>query len=427
MIRIALQNNRDLRVAVANIGAAQGLFKAQGGALFPAIAATGSADILGEPTTTALPLTGGLGSGHETVRIYSAGIGFTKYELDLFGRLRSLTRAQYELLMNAVHTRWSVQISVVAAVGNAYITLLADEAQLGVARQTLDLQGRSYALTKALFNRGATNLLTLAQAETTVDTARASVAQFVRQVAQDKNALTLVVGAPLPETLPPGRDLLTQDIMSNLPAGLPSRLLTHRPDIMAAEHTLLSDNALIGAARAAFFPQITLTASGGLQSNILHRLFTAGAETWTFSPNVTIPIFTWGSNEGLLENAKFVQQADLAAYEKTIQTAFREVSDALAARGTYLDQLAAQDQLVKSNRTAYQIADLRFRTGTDDFLATLQAQQALFKAQQDLIALKALQLQNLIALYKALGGGWYDTTLQGAAAMTRMEPADEKP
>jgi multidrug efflux system outer membrane protein len=262
-----------------------------------------------------------------------------------------------------------------------------------------------------MFGQGTTTLLSLREAETTVDTAKASVAQYTRQVAQDENALTLVVGAPISAAdLPAGRDLVQQDIMADLPAGLPSSLLTQRPDIMAAEHTLLSANALIGAARAAFFPSITLTASGGVASNSLSQLFTPGGETWLFEPTVTLPIFTWEQNEANLEYAKVQKRIDIASYEQTVQTAFREVADGLAARGTYLDQLGAQQALVDAYRDAYRIADLRFRAGADGYLTTLDTQQSLFSSEQTLVSLKAAQLQNLVTLYKALGGGWYADT-----------------
>ncbi len=198
--------------------------------------------------------------------------------------------------------------------------------------------------------------------------------------------------------------------MGYLPAGIPSALLTQRPDIMAAEHTLLAANAQIGAARAAFFPSISLTGSGGLTSVSLNKLFTPAAEVWSFAPQITLPIFTGGQNRANLDYAKVEKRVEIATYEKTIQTAFREVSDGLAARGTYLDQLAAEQALVAAYSDAYRLADMRFRAGVDSYLATLTTQQSLFEAQQTLVSLKAAQLQNLVTLYKALGGGWYETT-----------------
>jgi multidrug efflux system outer membrane protein len=429
LIALALENNRDLRIAILNIAAAQAQYRAQWAQLFPVIDITGNATIEGEPTSVAeptgapssTPVASGTsaptasGAKHDTSRLYQAGIGTTSWEIDLFGQIRSQTRAQFELYLAQIENRRSTQISLVAQVANAYIVLIADQEQLKIAQQTQDAQSRSYALTEAMFNHGSTTLLSLRQAETTVDTARASVAQYTRQVAQDENALTLLLGAPIPATLQPGRDLVHQEIMADLPAGLPSALLERRPDITAAEHTLLSANAEIGAARAAFFPSITLTATGGLASNYLNKLFTPAAYTWTFAPQITIPIFTWGENLANLDYANVQKRIDIATYEKTIQTAFREVSDGLAARGTDLDQLAAQLRLVKAYTDAYNLAAMRFRGGLDSFLATLESQQSLFTAEQTLISLKAAQLQNLVTLYKALGGGWYaDTANEGA-------------
>jgi multidrug efflux system outer membrane protein len=301
-------------------------------------------------------------------------------------------------------------VSLVAEVANDYITLLADQEQLVVASDTLRAQNQSYGLTQAMFDAGATTMLSLREAETTVDSAQSTVAQYTRQVALDDNALTLDVGAVIPADLPPPEDLVHQGIMAEIPAGLPSDLLTQRPDIIAAEHTLLSANAQIGAARAAFFPSIALTASGGVASATLSKLFTPAAETWTFAPTITIPIFTWEQNQANLDYAKVEKRIDIATYEQTIQTAFREVADGLAARGTYLDQLASQQALVRASAEAYHLADLRFRVGSDSFIETLTTQQALFQSEQTLISTKAAQLQNLVILYKALGGGWYADT-----------------
>jgi multidrug efflux system outer membrane protein len=417
LIALALENNRDLRVAILNISASQAQFRSQRSELFPTIDATTSATIEEEPATQAVPQVGEpISSTHYTSHLYSASLGFTSYELDLFGRIRSLTRAQYQTFLSQVETRRSTQISLVAEVANDDITLLADQEQLKLANQTLEAQGKSYALSKALFDQGTSTLLALREAETTVDTAKASVAQYTRQVAQDENALTLVVGAPIPDDLPPGGDLATESIMADLPAGVPSSLLTQRPDIMAAEHTLLAENAQIGAARAAFFPSISLTGSGGVESVTLNKLFTPAAELWTFAPQITLPIFSGGENRANLDYAKVEKRIEIANYEKTIQTAFREVSDGLAARGTYLDQLAAEQQLVDAYADAYRLSTMRFQAGVDTYLSALTTQQSLFQSEQTLVSLKAAQLQNLVTLYKALGGGWYAATQAAPAA-----------
>jgi len=239
-----------------------------------------------------------------------------------------------------------------------------------------------------------------------VDTARAAVARYTRAVAQDETALVLLLGAPMPPNLPPGRPLAAQTILADLPAGLPSDLLTRRPDVMAAEFNLRAANANIGAARAAFFPSISLTAQQGVASTQLSRLFTSGALSWSFAPQITIPIFTAGQNQANLDLAKIQTKLELATYDKTVQTAFREVADVLAARGTYLDQVAAQQALVAAYADEYQLALLRFRAGADNYLTTLDAQRSLFSAQQDLVSLQAAQLENLVTTYRVLGGGW---------------------
>ena len=409
LISLALDNSRNLRIAILNVAAAQAQFRAERANLFPTLDATAEATIEGNPTIQAEPALQ-TSTGHATTQLYSAGLGFTAFELDLFGHIRSQTESQFQIYLGQAETRRSTQISLVAQVANDYITLLADRQQLSIARQTLDAQVKSYSITKAMFDQGTTTFLSLRQAETTVDTAQASVAQFTRQVAQDVNALTQVVGTPIPEELLSGSQLTTETIMSDLPAGLPSALLTRRPDVMAAEHTLLSANALIGVARAAFFPSITLTASGGVASSLLNKLVTPAAQTWTFEPTITLPIFTWGQNQANLDYANVQKRIEIATYEQTIQTAFREVADGLAARGTFIDQIQAQQKLVDANADAYRLADRRFRVGADNYLATLTSQQSLFSSEQSLITLKELELQNLATLYKALGGGWFENT-----------------
>ena len=433
LIALALQNNRDLRVAIFNVAASQSSFRAQRAELFPAINADTDATLEGLSTSAAEPeLAQSSGSTiptqakHSTYREYSAGIGFASYELDMFGRVRSLTRSQYQQYLSEADTRRSVQISVVAEVANDYITLLADQDELKLAQATAQSQARLVGLTQAMFDQGVSSQLNLFEAQTGEDTATASVARYQRQVAQDENALTLVVGTPLPANLPPGADLAAEGIMADLPDGLPSDLLSRRPDVMAAEHTLLAANAQIGAARAAFFPSISLTGNGGLASASLNKLFDSAAQTWTFAPQVTIPIFTWGQNQANLDNATAEKNVDLARYENTIQTAFREVSDGLAARGTYLDQLAAQQADVDAFSGAYQLAELRYRTGADTYESALETQQSLFSAQQTLISLKAEQLQNLVTLYEALGGGWYATT-PAPAAIAAAAPVAQPP
>lgn len=409
LIEIALVNNRDLRVAALNVASAEAQYRVQRSDLFPKLGLDGTGAIGGLPTNNSGSgailgaLTGKRGG---VTHLYNLNAGFTAYELDLFGRVRSLSQQAFEQYLGYAETRRSSQITLVSQVANGYLTLLADRELLRITRDTLASQTTSYNLSKAAFDGGTSTELALKQAETSVDMARANLALYVRQEAQDTNALVFLLGQPLPNKLPSGRGFDNQKLMADLPAGLPSDLLVQRPDVMAAEHNLLAANANIGAARAAFFPSISLTASGGLQSGNLGTLFTGGATSWSFAPQVTIPIFTAGQNQGNLDLAKVQKNIYIAQYEKTIQTAFREVSDGLAARGTYLDQIAAQQSLVTAYADAYRLADLRFRAGVDSFLPELDSQRQLYTAQQNLVTLKQAQLANLITLYKALGGGW---------------------
>jgi len=424
LIGIAIANNRDLRVAVLDIAQTQAQYRVQRAALFPSIAVTGTQEVEGLPTSTDIPspTSGGAatagsatattqsiestGSSGGVYRYFTANLGFTSFELDLFGRVTSLSRAAFETYLSQVQERRSAQISLVAEVASSYLTYLSDQELLRLTAVTVVSQAESYRLTKMMLDGGTTTLLSLREVEQSLDTAKANAVQYTRQVAQDENALTLLLGTPLPADLPPGNGLMDQGLIADLPAGLPSALLTRRPDILAAEHTLLSANADIGAARAAFFPSITLTASDGVASNQLNHLFTNAATTWLFSPEINIPIFTWGENQGNLDYDKIQKQIDVADYQKAIQTAFREVSDSLAARGTYGDQLQSEQALEAAAADSYRLAQMRFRAGLDTYLTSLDSQRTLYSAQQTLIEMKEEQLTNLVTLYKVLGGGW---------------------
>jgi len=345
-----------------------------------------------------------------TLHYYSAGIGFTSYELDLFGRERSLTTQAFEQYLAQSESRRSTQISLVAEVATDYFALLADKALVELTLETLRSESESYELTRALYERDTTTLLSVRQAESTVDAARASLAQYQRQLAQDAHALTLVLGQEVPTDLPEPKDIEADGLLAEVPAGLPSDLLTRRPDILSAEHALRAANANIGAARAAFLPSIQLTASGGTASNRLGGLFGAGTGTWSFLPTITLPIFNGGQNLANLDLAHIEKNVAIAQYELTIQTAFREVSDALSARGSYLEQQRAQEALVAADADAYRLAEMRFRSGVDSYLATLDAQRSLYEAQQGLVTVRQAALANQVTLYKALGGGWQPQT-----------------
>jgi multidrug efflux system outer membrane protein len=337
---------------------------------------------------------------------YTAGLNITGYELDLFGRVRSLTDAALQQYFASEEARKAAQISLVAAVANTYLTLLADDAQLQVARQTLDTREQGFKLLQLKFDNGALSEYDLAQAVTLVEGAKAAVALLARQRMQSENALTLLVGQPLPADLPPPLPLDQQGLLADLPAGLPSALLERRPDVRQAERQLQAANANIGAAKAAFFPTITLTGSVGLASADLGGLFDNRA--WQFAPRITLPIFDGGFNQANLEVSQANRDIAVEQYQRSIQVAFREVADALAGRATYGEQLRAQQAQTQAEQRRSDLAELRFRNGIASFLDVLDAQRALFQTQQATIVVQAAQQQNLVTLYKVLGGGWKD-------------------
>jgi multidrug efflux system outer membrane protein len=394
LIGLALQNNRDLRTAVLNIERVRAQYQVQRSEQFPTL-------LLGA-TGLAQPNADGKGSN----TFYTAGLNVTGYELDLFGRVRSLTDAALQQYFASEEARKAAQISLVAAVASTYLTLLADDAQLDAARRTLQSREQGFALLKLKFDNGALSEYDLAQAVTLVEGARAAVALLQRQQMQNQNALVLLVGQPLPPDLPPPTALDAQGLMADLPAGLPSSLLERRPDVRQAEAQLQAANANIGAAKAAFFPRITLSGSIGLASGDLGGLFDNRA--WQFAPRITLPIFDAGANQANLELSQANRDIAVAQYERSIQVAFREVADALAGRATYGDQLRAQQAQLQAEQTRSDLAELRFRNGVSSFLDVLDAQRALFQTQQATIVVQAAQQQNLVTLYKVLGGGWKD-------------------
>ncbi|WP_191488526.1 AdeC/AdeK/OprM family multidrug efflux complex outer membrane factor [Pseudomonas sp. FEN] len=398
LIESAMLNNRDLRVAALNVEAYQAQYRIQRADLFPAISATGSGTRQRQPasvTQTGSAVTSGS---------YSATLGISSYELDLFGRIRSLSDQAALTYLSSEEARRSTQLSLVASVANAYLTWRADQELLALTQDTLGSYEQSLRLTERSYQIGTTSALALAQSRTSVESARTSLATFQRQVAQDLNSLTLLVGASVADT--PSDRPLAADWLAEVPAGLPSDLLQRRPDILQAEYQLQSANASIGAARAAFFPSITLTANAGTSSNELSGLFKGGSGGWLFQPQINLPIFNAGSLRASLDYSKIQKDIRVSQYEKSIQTAFQEVSDGLAARQTYKSQLQAQNDLVRANQEYYRLAERRYRIGVDNSLTFLDAQRSLFSARQTLITDRLAQLTAEVNLYKALGGGW---------------------
>jgi multidrug efflux system outer membrane protein len=341
------------------------------------------------------PSTSGGGIGN----VYTVGLAVTSYELDFFGRVRSLSDVALAQYLGTEEARKAAQISLVAAVANAYVNLLADAELLEATRQTLVTREESFKLTKLKFDNGASSEIDFRQGESLLEGARVTLAQLTRQQALDENLLVLLLGQPMPSDLPPGLPLAGQQLDADLPAGLPSELLARRPDVRQAEQQLISANANIGAARAAFFPRITLTGSAGTASTELSGLFKSGSGAWSFMPQLTLPIFDAGRNQANLEVAKVGREIALAQYERSLQSAFREVSDALAGRATLGEQARAQLAQTRAEETRFKLADLRYRNGAASYLDVLDAQRSVFAAQQ---------AENTIALYKVLGGGWKD-------------------
>jgi multidrug efflux system outer membrane protein len=397
VIGLALNNNRDLRVATLNIERARALYRIQRAELLPTVNAAGIGSRQRLPASVS-------GTGQSiTVEQYSVNLGLSSWELDFFGRIRSLKDRALEQYLATEQARRSAQISMVAEVANVYITLAADRESLKLAQDTLESQEASYRLIQRRFEVGASSELDLRQAQTRVEAARVGVARYTRQVALDENALNLLVGSPVPAELLPGK-LDAVKALKDITTGLPSEVLLRRPDILQAENQLKAANANIGAARAAFFPRINLTTIIGTISDELSGLFKSGSGTWTFASQIVLPIFdtrTWWA----LKVIKAEREIAVAQYEKAIQAAFREVADALAQRGTVGDQIAAQESLVQASAETYRLSNARYTKGIDSYLSVLDAQRSLYATQQGLIAIRLARLNNLVTLYKVLGGG----------------------
>ena len=471
LIGTALRQNRDLRVAALSIEQARANFDVQRSQLFPALNAQLSS------SRQRPSLTGGGVS-----QIVNANLGFSAWEIDLFGRLRSLDEAALAQFLATEEGRKAVQISLIGAVASGWYAIAADDELLELTRETLNTREESVRLTRLRFDNGVASGLDLQLSTGLAEAARATYAQLQRQRLQDENALAALVGeaiapdmlpvvprakadatpatgsanaiagatargksggkvggktgkkagmktprskpgtpagnptaTPVPQLESPG-GLIARTPMPALPAGLPSDLLLVRPDIRQAEQQLIAANANIGAARAAFFPRISLTATFGSTSRELSDLFSSGTKSWSFAPLVTQPIFDAGRLQGSLDAAKAQRAIAVAQYEKTIQTAFREVADALAGRATLGEQLRALRAQAASEAERFKLVDLRYRNGVASALDLLDAQRSLFTAQQAALQTRLLQLQNQIVLYKVLGGGWTDEANAGSAA-----------
>ncbi|MCL4850616.1 MAG: efflux transporter outer membrane subunit [Bryobacteraceae bacterium] len=402
VIELALANNRDLRIATLNIERVQALYRIQRAEQFPTVSVSAAGDLYRLPKSAGFA---GLTVPEAvTVQQYNINLGAASWELDLFGRVRSLKSAALERFLATEQARSATQIALVAAVANSYLALAADRENLRLAQDTLATQQASYELILRTREAGMASDLDVRQAQSQVEAARVDIARYTGQVELDENALNLLAGTTVPANLLPG-DLDSAGSLKDIGAGLPSEVLLRRPDILMAEHQLKAAYANIGAARAAFFPRIALTAGAGLMSADLSDLFKFGAKTWNFAPQVALPIFDAGARKANLKLTEVDREAATAEYEKAIQSAFREVSDSLSLKTTLMEQQNAQQELVKTVEAAYRLSEARYKAGIDSYLSVLVAQRLMYSAQQGLISLRMARLGNLVTLYKVLGGG----------------------
>ena len=399
IIDTALKNNRDLRLAALNVERARALYGIQRAELFPSVNAVGSGSKQRVPADLSA-------TGKEmTTEQYSVNLGIISWEIDFFGRIRSLKDRALEEYLSTEQARRSAQILLVSAVANAYLTLAADREHLKLAESTLETQETAHHLIRRRYEVGLASELDLRQAQTQVDTARGDIARFMQLVAQDENALNVLVGSPSPmpnEILP--EDLASVKPPKQISPGMPSEVLLRRPDILAGEHRLKGANANIGAARAALFPRIALTTAFGTASSELSGLFKAGSGMWSFTPQIVMPIFDarlWSAYDA----TNVEKEIALTQYEKAIQTAFREVADALAVCGTVDQQVSAQQSLMDAVAETYRLSNVRYTKGIDSYLGVLDAQRSLYAAEQGLIAIRLARLANQVRLYAVLGGG----------------------
>jgi len=399
IIELALTNNRDLRIAALNIERARAMYRIQRADLLPSV------DLAGGQNAQRVPESVSPTGDAYVSRQYNA-TAVAAWELDFFGRIRSLNNQAIETYLATEEARRSAQISLVAEIANVWLAMAADRELLDLARRTFDTQQKSVELIRKSFTAGAASALDLAQARTAMERARADAARYTAQLARDGNALALLAGTPINTNLQAETLAGALSTVADLPAGVPSEVLVKRPDVLQAEHMLRAANANIGAARAAFFPRISLTAGLGTASTTLDGLFESGTRLWTFAPQITLPIFHAGALRANLNRVEIERNIQVAQYEKTIQSAFREVADALADRATLAEQIDARSEVVNAANESYRLSEARYRSGLDSHLVLLDAQRSQYGAEQELIATRLAEASNRVTLYKVLGGGW---------------------
>ncbi len=427
VIETGLANNRDLRIAAGNVLQARAQYRVEranrvpntsisgsgtytnnifgGGGGAGAGAGAGAGGGAGTGAGAGAGAGAGVGGASSNLEFYSVNAGFSAFELDLFGRVRNLSQAALEQYFASEEAQRAARISLIAEIATAWLTMASDQEQLRVSRETLKAFEQSLELTRAQFRIGIASELTARQAETNYQAARNDIAVLQTRLAQDQNALNLLVGTTVPQAMLPqglGAAPLTRDA---IPGDVSSEVLLRRPDVLQAEHQLIAENANIGAARAAFFPRISLTATIGTISTALSGLFAGGSFTYNAAPTIGLPLFDGGRNAANLDYAKASQQVAVATYERAVQTAFREVADALAQRGTIDEQVAAQNARANAANVAARLSEARYRAGVDSFLVSLDSQRTAYAAQQQLIQARLARGSNLVELYRALGGG----------------------
>jgi len=398
IINLALKNNRDLRAAALQVQKAQAQYQVSSADLFPKINAS-----LGNTATKTpanLTTSGQVSIMHD----YSSGLGFSSYELDMFGRLQSLKDSAFQQYLSTTEAAQTVRVSLIAQVATQYLNLSADRLRLQLAEQTLNAQQQTLDMDKRRFELGVISELDLSQSRSTVESAKVDISKYKTLVAQDTNSLTLLVGAAISSDLL-GSDFLGAPSVIETPAGIPSDLLSQRPDILDAEHQLIAANANIGAARAAYFPSISMTTFYGSASPALNGLFSSGSRSWLFMPQINLPIFDGGRISANLKIAQTNQKIAINSYEKLIQNAFKEVADALALQENIKDELTSQQSLVQATELSLKLSQARYENGINSYLSVLDSQRSLYTAKQNLIALKLSSYTNEFTLFKALGGG----------------------
>ena len=397
VIEFGLAGNRDLRVAALNVEKTRAMYNVQRSELFPTVAAGAANAAKHNPASVA--------GRSATAHTYTAQLAMASYEIDFFGRIRNLNEQALQAYLATDDARRTLKNSLIAEIAMVWLSLGADQTQLELQKETLKSQEESFRLITESYRLGAASRFDYEQARTTVAAARAQIASYIRAVAQDRNALNLLCGGTVPEELLPTGLVSGVTQTAALPAGLPSEVLLNRPDIMASERDLISAEANIGVARAAFFPSVSLTAGTGSTAMHLSDLFDAHTGFWNFTPSINLPIFTGGRNVATLEAAKIGQRIAVANYEKTIQSAFREVADALATEGTMDRELSARREYAEAAAKAYELADVSYKAGAVSYNDVLTSQRAMVGARQALISTELARTASVVTLYKVLGGG----------------------